>query len=652
MKKALLLLLLAMVSFAAETDTLRYDDRLYAINTPGFLDYLNVRPYMEFTETLQLSTTARVLSGGPATDLQEDAFVCEGSITARLTPDGIWARGRNLEQSADYYQCDPPANTRGVQGNVDITWSNSIYDTFVGEDRCTEDESCWGREGSLVLQPADYVRTGTWFRNSDSRANVVCKGTTALRAGPGLPSERIIDGSASTRTDSYTRGTYVFSGQMDIDGCLDILRHPDCPAIPGYVGREEVYSRTEAQPGTRAPEYSGTVGPLTTSIRVVSDSDLRCGAEFVGVTPSPLNVSPGGSQAVSITVRNPCPASDPLCQPFTVGTIAVSGGFRFTRPATPVVVNPGSSARITGTLFAPEYDPCVNPPTQLTFTAGGTCPGCTATPLSGSVPAYNVPFDAPCAPEIPTGELPNLVPRFNPNVPTLYVPSGEQPGLTIITWNRGMNTSNPGETCVEVGTWVPSGGFIPEWNSTASFRYAYSALAPGEEQSHGRLDFLCTPEMNQTFTVLVVADCGYTTQECANPLIMCPQEEDNLEERWIRCLPPEINITEVNETLGCALSPSTQTGTPGERHEVGIRCPGTPDGTCFGVDWDFSTDPGGNVTIVRSESGGNDLNGWVVLGEDSSPGYARISAEVPFAEGNATCSADVVVPSIPCEEFV
>lgn len=641
------LLALLAFSFAAETATLDYDDPLYRIYTPGFQRELNVHPYLRFTGELMLSTSARVISGGPASNLQEGAIVCEGPITAQLNPRGIWARAGNLDQSLNYYQCDPPAHSGGVRSNQPVEWSGGIYDDFVDMETCTDGSSCWGRFSDLVSQPADYVRTGEWFRDRESRTGVVCKGTSTLRDNIRLLSTRVLDEGSSTSTNTYARGTYTFSGQMDVTGCMAIVRHPDCPSDPTYVGREEIFSRTSASGGASDPEYSGVVGPVTTAIRVVTNADLRCSAEFVSITPSPLIVAPGNSTSATVTIRNNCPASDRLCQPITVTGVSVSDGFRFTHstsgmvPITYFTVNPGSVRSFPGTLTAPnEEGICTELTRGITFNVTYTCPGCG--PAGDSISrsaSYTVRF------ECPPGETTNLVPRFEPEMSRYDVVTGDDLNLTIITWNNGGHPSNPGETCIQIGHLEggTTGPFVDDFPPTS---YSYPVLNAGGQYGEP-LDFRCTEDTeNQTYMVVVNVDCPFlgTTNET--------DETDNDDFKYIWCRAPDTPPPGDEERYRCNIPEGTRTGIPGETYDFGLECTmlGSPV-DCPNADWSYHL--AGNATVAEEGPDSNTAGYWLVLGTDArGEGSVGIEAKITFPDGNATCNSLINIPLIPCEEFV
>jgi len=658
-KELVLLLAVLSFSFAAQTASLEYDGPLYRIYTPGYLADLHVMPYLEFTETLQVSTAGgqRVISG-TASDLQSGSIVCEGPVDIRLDTRGRWASG-DLEQNMNYYQCDPPLRSGGINENVNVVWDSDTYDFFYTEETCNADESCWGRTPSLIPQPANFVRTGTWFYGRESTSNVVCKGTATLNSGSTLLSSGVIDGPSVDYSSTLSRGSYSFNANMDILGCAAIVRTPSCPT-PDYVGREEIFSRISASGGTSDPQYSGTVGPATLNLRVVTDADLRGSAEVVSVIPSPVNVLPGGTQRVTITVRNSCPASDPLCQPITVTGVTASNGFRFNFdtggmliPIGYYTVNPGQAKTFNGILTAPAYTDC---PMQLTFTAAYTYPGCTGT-ISGTPATVNVPFDCPPPPDEELN-ITDLVPRFTPELPSrVDIETGDDFDFSIITWNNGQNSSNPGETCVNIGNWLTGGGGIPpgpgvrifdDLDGVSPIRYSYDIIPPGGSVVHDPISFSCTPAMeNQTFLLIANVDCipagGGTTPEGAG-------ESNNIDTRWLNCVPPgEGNITEEGGKYDCDISPSFQTGFPLDTYSFHVTCPkdGNPDDLCGGsIEWDsFSR----NVTY----SGSEDLDFYRITVLGGSPsGTVSIEANVYYDDGNATCRAELNVPTVPCEEFV
>ena len=669
MKKTIFLILcLFAFSFAEESASIRYDGPLYTLNTPGHLDYILVNPYMEFTETFQISVDPAVTviyagSGGSRSDLGAGAIVCEGPLTATLTPDGTWATGGHLDQAADIYQPAPPENTGGVRANRAIRWNQGDYDDLIGEEVCSRGESCWGSEGSLVTQPADYEDTGgVWYYNRDSGATVICKGTSELRQGSTLLVSRSIDLGAATNTITAARGNYVFSGQMNVNGCLSVLRYPDS-TTPGYTPKEKVYGRTEAVYGpTPGPVYSDVVGPATISVRVVNNGDLRCSADIFSVTPSPINITPGGSAHVTIRITNTCPASDPLCRPINVSNLRVTtSGFRYVPDLTislpgplgggsttshRVTARPGETITFSGTVIAPN-DPgiCEDLHGTIEFAADYQCPGCEGStggsPLTGTAD-ITVPYECP-PPDINLTRDVNLVPRFDPDPgSTLTFRTGERPNISIMTWNRGMNFSNPGETCIV----ICGPGDDSCSDPVAEYRYTYPALGPLEEFGD-ELNFVCSEEdERKTFDLFVGVDCTNTTNETS--------EIDNSDQRRIYCAPPT-NETGDNETYSCDLTPAGPSpGRAGETYEFDLdSCTKLGEAydciSAVNVDWRFARS--GNATYTHEE--GNDLGASFVMGTDSrGEGNVRVTARVDFGDGNATCSSDVYMPLVPCIDFV
>jgi hypothetical protein len=389
------------------------------------------------------------------------------------------------------------------------------------------------------------------------------------------------------------------------------------------------------------------------NVRVVTDADLRCSAEFVSVIPSPLNTSPGGSQTVTLNFRNPCPASEPLCQNATITRVTVSDGFTFTQGMTIIggnTVAPGRSRSISGTLRAPEYTTC---PTQLTFTAEYTCPGCTDT-MRGTPATLNVPFD--CPPPVVEENLTDLVPLFTPDLPSRTdIETGGEFDFSVITSNNGRNASNPGETCVNIGNWLVSSGFpgpviriFQDLPGVSPIRYSYGVIEPGGAVVHDQITFSCTQAMeNNTYLLIAQVDCipagGGTTPEGL------AGESNNIVTKLLNCKSPTENITEGGGKYNCDLSPSFQTGFPLGTYSFQVTCPqeGNPDELCSGsIDWDSSSR---NVTYTSSD----DLDFYrITVGSSTLPGSVTIEANVRYDDGNATCSAELNVPTVPCEEFV
>jgi hypothetical protein len=367
------------------------------------------------------------------------------------------------------------------------------------------------------------------------------------------------------------------------------------------------------------------------------------------VVPSPLNVSAGGSESITLNFRNPCPASDALCQNATISGITVSDGFTFTQGITIIggnTVAPGRTRAIGGTLRAPDYATC---PTQLTFTARYSCPGCTGN-MDGTPVSITVPHTC----NNTLGRDVNLKPRFEPDNSKYNVPTGEDPNLTIITWNNGFDPGNPGETCIRIGHTQtitlgpfgpPSSIFIDDFPSTS---YFYPALAGGEEYGQP-LDFTCTPDIeNNTYTLLVDVDCTDTTMNETS-------EFDNSDRRAIACVPPTGgNQTDEGEKYRCSIDPAgPQTGIPGNEYDFTLLCTesGGPADYCPNAHW--TLDVAGNATVLRHGPDDNTAGYWLELGPGArGEGSVGIEARITFPDGNATCSSLINLPLIPCEEFV
>ncbi|MDD5095953.1 MAG: hypothetical protein PHY95_00350 [Candidatus ainarchaeum sp.] len=657
MKKTLLFMALVLcVSFAEVVVTQAYEGNLYTPNTPPAYSRVHMEPFLYFEDTLVVSTDSRVIYGGPADDLQQDAIICEGDVTTSADADGEWAHGGFYQHVYYLLPCEPPSYSR-VSNNVPIFWDADSYDALFPEDVCNEGEpGCWGMEGSPIRQRVDVYEKydgSVTYSNREGQTNVVCKGVTTLRYDGTLLDSSVIGDAPTGGSMRLTHGMHTITNGMDVQGCLGVTRNVACDATSELS--ERVFGRTSAQFGSGAPGYSTSL-QSTMNLRVVTDADLRCSAEAVSVTPSPVNVSPGATQRITITVRNACPSSDPLCQPITVTGVTASNGFRFNFdtggmlvPLGYYTVNPGQAKTFNGILTAPAYTTC---PTRLTFTAAYTCPGCTGT-FSGTPATVNIPFDCPPPPETEEN-ITNLVPSFTPDLPTrVDIETGGELDFSVITWNNGQNTSNPGETCVNIGNWMVSGP-IPgpsiriflDLPGISPIRYSYGAIPPGGSVVHEPISFACTPAMeNMTYVLIANVDCippgnGTTTET---------DESDNIVTRVFNCRPATGNETEHEGEYNCDISPSFQTGYPLGTYSFHVTCPdeGNPDDMCGGsIDWDSSSR---NVTYTGSD----DLDFYrITVGGATLPGSVTIEANVRYDDGNATCRAELNVPTVPCEEFV
>jgi hypothetical protein len=148
--------LLVSVSFCAVERAENDNPTLYQTQSaPGSGIY--AEPYLQFREMLSGSTDARVLRGGPANNLGDNAIVCEGNMEFALTGSGIWARGGNLEAHANYWytDCDPYRFSGSEPSNVPILMSDSDYRKFQRYPNCGPGESCYGSEGPLTSVNVD-----------------------------------------------------------------------------------------------------------------------------------------------------------------------------------------------------------------------------------------------------------------------------------------------------------------------------------------------------------------------------------------------------------------------------------------------------------------------------------------------------------------
>ena len=663
LKKIILVLLAFSLSFAQATVEEEFDGNLYAPVTSSLVDYLTIRPYLYFSNTLEATTTAEVLRGSTSGGLENNAIICEGNVELSSDVNGLWAHGGLYEFVDNWLECEPPSYT-SVHNNQPIVWNtgdyNDLYDTTI----CSSEDGCWSIDEGMVEQRVNtyekyYDDPSSRTTNRLGSTTVICKGVTTLRAGSTSVDFKVIGDEPPTGTIRLTRGNYALTSLMDVQGCLGVVRFHGCSGSPNF---EKIFDRTRAESGHGAPPYTNTVGPATLNVRVVNNADLRCSADIFSVTPSPINISPGGSAHVTIRITNNCPASDPLCRPINVSNLRVTtSGFRYVPDLTislpgplgggsttshRITARPGETITFSGTVIAPN-DPgiCEDLHGTIEFAADYQCPGCEGSTGGGSLTGtadITVPYECP-PPDLNLTRNVNLVPRFDPDPgSTLTFRTGERPNISIMTWNRGMNFSNPGETCVVICDVSDVSCSDP----VADYRYTYPALGPLEEFGD-ELDFVCSEEdERKTFDLFVGVDCTNTTNETS--------EIDNSDQRRIFCAPPT-NETGDNETYSCDLTPAGPIpGRAGETYEFELdSC--TKLGEAYDcisaetVDWSFARS--GNATYTHEE--GNDFGASFVMGTDSrGEGNVRVTARVDFGDGNATCSSDVYMPLVPCIDFV
>ena len=648
--------------FAGASATQSFDGELYHVVTASDLTQFHVKPYLYFENTLHAEYTGpyRVIYGNPG-DLRSGDIICEGNVAMNSDVSGRWAHGGFYAASEYWHSCEPPAYSR-VSNNRPVTWSVTGYNALFPEEVCYPlESSCWNARADFVTQKIDMfgVTPSEIYYNREGQVAVVCKGVSTLRSGTALINSSVIsDGGRTGGSAALTRGSVVLSSTMDVQGCLVVVRHPSCP---GDEDVEKIFGRTRAEGGYGAPGYSTSI-PATMNIRVVSNADLRCSAEIFSVTPSPMNISPGGSEHVTIRVRNSCPASDPLCRPINVSSLRVTTeGFRYTPDlvlALPgplggstassrrTAAGPGETITFSGTVVAPN-DPgvCEDLHGTITFEAQYDCtdlcgPG--GPGMAGRTVQITVPYECP-PPGLNLTRDVNLVPRFDPDPgSTITISTGERPNISIITWNRGMNFSNPGETCIVIC--APGDDSCAD--PVAEYRYSYPALGPLGEFGE-QLGFTCSEEdEGSTFNLFVGVDCTDTTNETS--------ETDNSDRRRIFCAPPANETTE--ERYGCDIIGGPYVGRAGQQFDFEVRCRNNELGMpwpCGEVGWSYHID-GSNITVSEEDDGSGDYY-WVVLGPGTrGEGTVRVTAEVEFTDpdGNATCSSSIHVPLVPCVDFV
>ena len=624
MRKLAIILMLLCVAFSVEAVEETDSSTLYQPNTDPSMSRFHMRPYLWFEEEITASTTARIISGNPS-DLRDGDIICEGVVRVRAQPDGEWAHGGLFEHVNWWYrQCDPEYYGT-VNTNQPIHWSTSDYGRFIDWSNCDPYMSCWGHEGGLVTQRVNtYERLGDpYFNDRKGDSNVICKGTqTILRDSSTVASQDIGTG-AMTRDITLTRGTHNVGARMDVSGCLGIVRifYDHCTKLP--EGRsEEIFSRTSAQSGLGAPEYSNRVGPVEITLTVVSNDDIVSALEVVSFEPSPIMLGAAESTAATITLRNP-PCTAIYCTPVEIRGVEMSGGFRFFRFVTPetppFVIYPGQTKTYSGSIRAPDPipDPApANIDVQVNYVP--TEPNC-----DGLTPDGNIPFEVPYDYE-ENETITNLIPDI-PTIMTVEVGNSTGP-FVIPTLNVGDFPSNPGMTVFAV--------FDPlsPWPPLDLVVYQYGVIAPHDSWDYYTYQgFTCPREGN--FTAVEVVDIEDTTLE--------DNEFDN--EQWmiIQCVTPG-EIPE-DENYTCTIEPTPQMGFPGTIHDFEIRCDGD---FCDEADWSISSGPGS----ITDE---NDVAATVQVNEDApTPDEVHVHARAEYEEDTMECEALIILPESECIDYV
>ncbi len=291
--------------------------RLYRINTVPSASYSNVETNFDHIYSSTVSTSSNVISGGTSgSSLSDGAVICPGVITVQDNILSYWAvrngfAGNRIPEPPGYtlnQACTYIPTYSSINQNQPVLWSTNAYNTFIDEDLCTASESCYGQEGSLAPQPVEYDSV-VWGSQSNRRGDVnfICTGEDSITVRRGTTTVA----NRQRQTTSGTvfshggilltqEGTYTIDSQFDVEGCLGIIRYPQC----ANYNHERIYGRTAATGDANAPEYSLALPTLQTTIHV---QDIQPALSVNSVTPqagSTIQLAPGQSQRIVINVRN------------------------------------------------------------------------------------------------------------------------------------------------------------------------------------------------------------------------------------------------------------------------------------------------------------------------------------------------------------
>ncbi|MEM4272021.1 MAG: hypothetical protein QXH30_00345 [Candidatus Bilamarchaeaceae archaeon] len=100
---------------------------------------------------------------------------------------------------------------------------------------------------------------------------------------------------------------------------------------------------------------------------------------------------------------------------------------------------------------------------------------------------------------------------------------------------------------------------------------------------------------------------------------------------------------------GCHISPTPQAGYPGSEHWFDLTCSGEgiEDGDCPNAEWSISK----GAAFVKDSYG--DLFHWEgALDQFAVNTTIIVEAEVDFPSGAETCQGEIIVPEIPCIDYV
>lgn len=383
----LFLLLLSTTIFSIPVNNVK----LYRIATHPDYEELHVETDFDFTHTMRLSTTAKVLSGNP-NNLKNGDKICpvgaDEVVSISSTIGGKWAAPdfyAKISTAPGYeFSCDLDKiqyHYDTTNHNLPIFWHKENYNELIDEELCWWDESCWGKEGLLTKQSVNYLGADKLYRGREGRVNIVCKGrliATVTKEGGSrnYMSTKLTEGGDTFYGDKTLVfavgdnhkldeiGNHTFATYFNIGGCAAVIRYPTCE---NYYDVEQILGRTEPYADNSAPEFTWKDNKKIT-IQVV---DPKAAISFVEMQPSQIvlnqdqssyyiiiTVKNTGDVAVRVTgveASNSCFIAIPAC--------GVIGNCGFD-----VSFNPGTEQNVA--ILLTKHPLCSSPPasTTLSFT--------------------------------------------------------------------------------------------------------------------------------------------------------------------------------------------------------------------------------------------------------------------------------------------
>lgn len=313
---ALVLLVFSSIGFAPIEETYeRNDVTLYTIWTPPSMDRFRATTDIDFDYSTRASTSAADhISGGGPSDIGNNAILCPNAdVSVGNIISGTWASPDFYARVDYFYSCTPPG--QGTTHNKAIRWSEDNYENYIDRLSCSPGDSCWNHGGTLHNQRVNYYEMFSEddvHRDKRGKMTMICKGRNRIRLYQrdggswdqvGLTTYQDTDGSTyfSHTFNNLHEGEYQLRTRFEVEGCEVLIRIPECEGAETEV----VYSRTQAQSGSGAPEYSYNTNPQQILNFDVQDIELEAtpGAS-IPPTGSSTCVDAGESVYIEIPVTN------------------------------------------------------------------------------------------------------------------------------------------------------------------------------------------------------------------------------------------------------------------------------------------------------------------------------------------------------------